>query len=191
MQGAGIGDKAGAAGDTAASLWDRFTAKIGEMTDSTGKRMDEESKKRRLAQIEDAVGRPVTKVILDLEDKVILDLGDIITHAAIQKADEAGALDSLLSSVYKGEVSFGKEEMRIERAGEASIEKAEGQGVGVPVMAQLRSEVENAQRERDEDKARKKAEADAAREQRERERQSNAEARRSREQERSTVKADR
>ena len=29
------------AGDTAANLWDRFTSKIGEMTDATGKRADE------------------------------------------------------------------------------------------------------------------------------------------------------
>jgi hypothetical protein len=189
MQGAGITDKVGAAGDTAASVWDRFTAKIGEVTDSTGKRMDEESKKRRLGQIEDAVGRPVTKVILDLEDKVILDLGDIITHAAIQRADEAGALDSLLSSVYKGDVSFEKQEMRIERPGEASIEKAGGKGVGVPVMEQLRGEVDAAQRERDAEKERKRSQAETERAQREKEREATAQARKSREQERATAKA--
>jgi uncharacterized protein YrrD len=180
MAGAGIGDKVGGAADTATTLWDRFTAKIGEVTDSTGKRMDEESKKRRLTQIVDAVGRPVTKVILDLDDRVILDLGDIITHAAIQRADEAGALDSLLSSVYKGDVTFAKEEMRIERAGEASLEKAEGRGVGVPVMEQLRDEVETAERQRDQEKARKRAEADADRQRRETEREANARSRNSR-----------
>ena len=40
--GAGAKDALGQAGDTAANLWDRFTAKVGEMTDATGKRADEE-----------------------------------------------------------------------------------------------------------------------------------------------------
>ncbi|MFL5680405.1 MAG: PRC-barrel domain-containing protein, partial [Chloroflexota bacterium] len=181
-QQAGLGDAVGAAGDSAATLWDKFTAKIGEVTDSTGKRMDEQSKKQRLATIEDAVGRPVTKVILDLEDKVILDLGDIITHAAIQRADDAGALDSLLASVYKGDIAFEKSEMKLQRPGEASIENAEGAGVGVPVMEQLRGEVETAEREREAEKDRKRSEADAARQQREREREQNAADRRSRSQ---------
>ena len=114
-------DALGAAGDSAAGLWDKFTRKVGEMTDAAGQRVDHEQTKRRLDQIEDAVGRPVTKVFLDLEDRVILDLGDLITHAAIQRAHDAGALDSLLGSVYKGEVAFatGRDASREARRGHA------------------------------------------------------------------------
>jgi hypothetical protein len=56
------------------------------MTDATGKRLDEQKTNGRIADIADAIGRPVTKVILDREDNVILNLGDIITHQAVQRA---------------------------------------------------------------------------------------------------------
>ena len=117
-------DALSAAGDNAASLWDKFTRKVGEMTDAAGQRVDHEQTKRRLDEIEDAVGRPVTKVMLDLEDRVILDLGDLITHAAVQRAHDAGALDSLPASVFKGEVAFERNEMRAEKRGEAALEAA-------------------------------------------------------------------
>ena len=163
-------DAAGTAGDKAAGLWDSFTRKLGEMTDATGTRVDEEQTKRRLAQIEDAVGRPVTKVILDLQDNVVLDLGDIITHRAVQQAHEAGALDSLLGSVYKAEVTFEKDELRAERAGAAALEQAEGAG-GAPVVEELRGKVEQSQAEREAAAAQKKEEDEAARQARELERE--------------------
>ena len=45
---------------------------------------------RRGPEISDAIGRPVTKVILDRDDNVVLNMGDIVTHQAIQRAHEAG-----------------------------------------------------------------------------------------------------
>ena len=116
---------------------DKFTRKVGEMTDAAGQRVDHEQTKRRLDQIEDAVGRPVTKVMLDLEDRVILDLGDLITHAAVQRAHDAGALDSLLASVFKGEVAFERDEMRAEgRRGNPEV--ASGPGISALVLGDLR-----------------------------------------------------
>ncbi len=165
--GEGVKDALGTVGDNAASLWDRFTTKIGEMTDSTGARMDEESTKRRLGQIEDAVGRPVTKVILDLEDTVVLDLGDIITHAAIQQAHEAGALDSLLDSVYKGEVTFERDEMKARKPGAAHLDKASVPGVSAPIVEEMRDKVESAEEERERQAEEKKQQAEADRTQRE------------------------
>lgn len=174
---AGIQDSLAAAGESVGSLWDRFTHKLGEMTDAGGQRVDEEQKKRRLTKIEDAVGRPVTKVFLDLEDRVILDLGDIITHAAIQRAHEAGTLDSLLDSAYKGEIQFTKEEMKVERRAEAAIDQAEAQGAGVGVMQDLRGEVESAQARRQAEKEQKQAQDEAARQEREQQRQESAKTR--------------
>src|SRR3954453_5419138 len=129
--GARAGDSLGQAGDTATGLWDQFTAKLGEITDSTGKRVDEHQTKQRLSTIADAVGRPVTKVILDREDNVILNMGDIITHQAIQRTYEAGGLDSLLNSVYKANVEFTKEELRTPMGtqAQASVDKATGGAV--------------------------------------------------------------
>ena len=121
----------------------------------------------------DAVGRPVTKVILDLQDRVVLDLGDIITHRAVQQAHEAGALDSLLGSVYKAEVQFEKHELRAERPGAAALEQAEGTG-GAQVVEELRGKVEQSQAERDAASAQRAAEAEAARQARELEREQRA-----------------
>ena len=170
---ADLGDAAATAGDQAVGLWDTFTRKVGEMTDATGKRVDEEQTKRQLTQIEDAVGRPVTKVILDLQDRVVLDLGDIITHRAVQQAHEAGALDSLLGSVYKADVQFDKDELRAQRPGAAALEQAEGAG-GAQVVEELRGKVEQSQAEREAASAQKKEEAEAARQAREGEREQRA-----------------
>ena len=163
--GEGAKDALGSAGDSAASLWDQFTAKLSEMTDATGKRLDEQKTKGRLADIADAVGRPVTKVILDREDNVILNMGDIITHQAVQRAHDAGGLDSLLQSVYKANVEFAKEEMRApaEVQAEATVEKASG---GATVVEELEDKVQTAERERQEEEERKRAEAETQREQR-------------------------
>jgi uncharacterized protein YrrD len=167
--GASAKDAVANAGDSVGNLWDQFTAKIGEMTDATGRRVDEEQTKRRLSDIADAIGRPVTKVILDRDDNVILNLGDIITHQSIQRAHDAGGLDSLLSSVYKGTVEFSKDEMRAPEQVEAqaTVDKATG---GATVVDELEGKVEAARRELEQDRARKSAESDTQREQRRRER---------------------
>jgi uncharacterized protein YrrD len=171
--GADAADALGSVGDSAANLWDQFMAKIGDMTDATGKRADEEQTKRRLSEISDAVGRPVTKVILDREDTVVLNLGDIITHQAIQRAYESGGLDSLLASAYKGTVEFDKEEMRApaEAEAQATVEKASG---GAVIVDDLEGKVEDAEKGRQAEKERKKQEADAARETRKKEREARA-----------------
>jgi uncharacterized protein YrrD len=158
-------DALGSAGDSAASLWDQFTAKVSEMTDATGKRLDERATKSRLAEITDAIGRPVTKVILDREDNVILNLGDIITHQAVQRASDAGGLDSLLQSVYKAQVEFAKDEMRApaEVQAEATVDRASG---GATVVEELEDEVRASEREHDLEQERKRAEAEAQREER-------------------------
>jgi hypothetical protein len=132
------------------------------MTDATGKRLDEQKMKSRLDEIADAIGRPVTKVILDREDNVVLNLGDIITHQAVQRAHDSGGLDSLLQSVYKGQVEFRKDEMRApaEVEAEATVEKASG---GATVVEELESKVEASEREREQEDERKRAETEAER----------------------------
>ncbi|HEX5826847.1 MAG TPA: PRC-barrel domain-containing protein [Candidatus Limnocylindrales bacterium] len=169
---ADLADAAGNAGDKAASLWDQFTRKLGEMTDATGKRIDEEQTKGRLSKIEDAVGRPVTKAILDLQDNVILDVGDLVTHAAVQRAHDAGSLDSLLGSVYHAEVTFEKEELKARKPGEATLERAAGEGA--PVVEEMKGKVEQAEAEREASAEESKAKAEREREDRERERETKA-----------------
>ena len=160
--------------DAAGSAWDRFTRKISELTDETGKRMGEQQTKARLAAINDAVGRPVTKVILDRSDEVILNLGDIITHEAVQRSYDAGILDTLLASVYRGDVAFERDEMKAPSEGTSTVEKASG---GAAVVEELETTVNQVEAERQEQSEQKRREADEARERREAERQERAQVR--------------
>jgi len=171
--GADAKDALGAAGDKAGSLWDQFTAKIGELTDANGRRMDAAQTKQRLETIADAIGRPVTKVILDREDNVVLNWGDIITHQAVQRAHESGGLDSLLGSVYKGDVEFTKAELRAPTSveAEATVDKSQG---GAAVVEELQSKVDAAERERQLEQERKRQQSETDRIERERERETRA-----------------
>ena len=60
----------------------------------------------------------------------------------MQRAHDAGSLDSLLDSVYRAEVSFDKEELRARRPGEATLEQAAG--TGAPVVEEMRATVQQA-----------------------------------------------
>jgi len=136
------GEALSKAADSAADLWGRFTTKLSEMTDAAGQRMDSVQTKARLDAINDAIGRPVTKVFLDRDDSVILDLGDLVTHQAVQRAEDAGLLDSLLGSVYKApDVTFTRDEMRADIAGDSTVDKASG---GASVVTDLEAKVDEA-----------------------------------------------
>ena len=76
-------------------------------------------------RIQDALGRPVTRVILDSNDQVILNTGEIVTHRAIERARTAGVLDILLDSVDKSEPRFGVGEKRAPYPGEAGLSDRE------------------------------------------------------------------
>jgi uncharacterized protein YrrD len=73
------------------------------------------------AKIQGALGRPVTRVILDKQDGVILNVGELITHEAISSAREAGVLDPLLSSVYNKKPELSLEDLRAPDHGKAAL----------------------------------------------------------------------
>lgn len=52
-------------------------------------------------RIEQAVGRRISRTILDPSDAVILQQGEMITYNAVRRAKEAGILEVLLNSVVK------------------------------------------------------------------------------------------
>jgi hypothetical protein len=74
-------------------------------------------------QIKRALGRPVTRVILDSQDNVILNTGEVITNQAIRRARAADVLDILLDSVYEGDAPLSAEDLRAPEAGIASLEE--------------------------------------------------------------------
>ena len=122
-----VGDNLGSCGTGSCSEW-------ATMRDEQGRQVDAQQTQGRVAMIIDAIGRPVTKVILDRGDNVILDFGDIITHQAVQQAFEAGMLDTLLASVHRATVGFPLDDLKAKQPGSATVEKASG---GSAVLEEL------------------------------------------------------
>lgn len=77
----------------AATMWE----KVKETANDLQGRSTEAIEQKR---IKGALGRPTTRVILDRDDEVILNVGELIGHKAIEGARAAGMLDVLLDSVY-------------------------------------------------------------------------------------------
>ncbi len=72
-------------------------------------------------RIKGALGRPVTRVILDLNDTVILNVGELITHQAIDIARQANVLEILLDSVYTETPKLSLDELRAPEPGKAAL----------------------------------------------------------------------
>jgi uncharacterized protein YrrD len=72
-------------------------------------------------QINSALGRPVTRVILNQQDQVILNVGELITHQAIASARQAQVLDLLLNSVYTEKPQLSLDDLRAPQAGRAAL----------------------------------------------------------------------
>ena len=83
------------------------------------------AQEKEIKQIKNALGRPSTRVILDKQDNVILNVGDLITNKAIEWARSADMLDVLLDSVDEQKPVIAEEERTAPLAGEASLEERE------------------------------------------------------------------
>ena len=108
----------------ATNLWDRLKAKVSETQETAAQEAEE-------ARIKRAIGRPTNRVILDRQDNVILNVGELITHQAVERARTAGVLDMLLSSVYEKDPELAPEELRAPEPGDASLEQQRERNTGV------------------------------------------------------------
>lgn len=61
-------------------------------------RMQEEAERRRVNEV---LGRPVSRTIIDADGAVILDYGQPITPAAVEHARQAGMLETLLGAAVR------------------------------------------------------------------------------------------
>ncbi len=90
---AGLGGQAGAGAsrlrDEAQRLWDRLAHHSNRLAGEADRRMES-------SRVDRALGRPASRVVLDRQDNVILNTGDIITNAAVAQARQAGVLNILL-----------------------------------------------------------------------------------------------
>ncbi|HEY9597369.1 MAG TPA: hypothetical protein V6D33_06825, partial [Cyanophyceae cyanobacterium] len=108
-------DQASVAQENFKTFWHSLQEKVEELQERSTRTI----KKQR---IEQALGRPVTRVILDAQDNVILNVGELITHRAIRQATESSVLNILLSSVYTKEPEIFLQELRASEHGMAALE---------------------------------------------------------------------
>ncbi len=109
-------EEAAIAQENASVLWQNLKEKF---TEAQGRSTRAFHQKR----IEQALGRPVTRVILDPQDNIILNVGELITHGAIQQAERGGVLNILLNSVYMKQPNISETELRASEQGMASLER--------------------------------------------------------------------
>jgi uncharacterized protein YrrD len=98
----------------AANLWDKVKETANDLQGRSAQAIDEQ-------RIKGALGRPTTRVILDPNDEVILNVGELISHKAIESARSAGILDLLLDSVYTETPKLSLEELRAPGAGKSAL----------------------------------------------------------------------
>jgi uncharacterized protein YrrD len=98
----------------ASQLWNKVKETASDLQGKSTQAIDEQ-------RIKGALGRPTTRVILDLNDEVILNVGELITHKAIDCARSAGILDLLLDSIYTETPHLSIEELRAPTAGKSAL----------------------------------------------------------------------
>ncbi len=98
----------------ASGLLDRAKDWISETRDKASDDMEER-------RIEGAIGRPVNRVVLDPQDNIILNIGEIITHKAVEQARSSDVLGILLSSVSTETPSINPMAVRPDEHGQAAL----------------------------------------------------------------------
>ena len=83
-------------------LLGRAKSWLGERREDIEDSLDRQEQEAHQARIRDALGRPVTRAVLTRTDRVILQPGELVTHAALDEARAAGVLGLLLDSVDGG-----------------------------------------------------------------------------------------
>jgi len=134
---AGIGAASAGVGtvtEHAAGVWDTIKQKAAELTGAAQDKKAEYNEQAEQNRINNALGRPVTRVILDQSDNVILNTGDLITHAAVDHARTAGVLEILLDSVYTADPEITPEMLRAREPGQDAL-PTQAQPTGGPITA--------------------------------------------------------
>ena len=119
--GLGAQNAASSAGETATNVWEAIKEKTAELTGVAQEKKGEMDAAKEQKRINNALGRPVTRVILAKDDSVILNTGDIITHKAIEMARQNEMLDVLLDSVYTETPELSPEALRVTEPGKAAL----------------------------------------------------------------------
>jgi uncharacterized protein YrrD len=100
--------------DGAKGLWEQVKETASNLQDHGTQAIEDK-------RINGALGRPVTRVILDRHDEVILNVGELITHQAIAVSREADVLEILLDSVYTEKPNLSLDDLRAPESGKAAL----------------------------------------------------------------------
>ncbi|GBO54178.1 hypothetical protein APA_2126 [Pseudanabaena sp. lw0831] len=100
--------------DGAKGLWEQVKETASNLQDHGTQAYEDK-------RIKGALGRPVTRVILDRNDEVILNVGELITHQAIAISRDADVLEVLLDSVYTQTPKLSLDELRAPESGKAAL----------------------------------------------------------------------
>jgi uncharacterized protein YrrD len=113
---AGASLAAGAASvkEGASGLLERAKSWIGETREKADESMEEK-------RIENAIGRPVNRVVLNRDDSIILNVGEIITHKAVEQARASDVLGILLGSVSTETPHINPADVRPNETGSAAL----------------------------------------------------------------------
>lgn len=85
----------------AGNLLDRARAWLSEKREQAEGAIEERQQDVQTQRVRDALGRPVNRVILAPDDTIILNVGEIVTHRAVQAATDGGVLDILVESISR------------------------------------------------------------------------------------------
>ncbi|MBD2189925.1 PRC-barrel domain-containing protein [Pseudanabaena mucicola] len=100
--------------DGAKGLWEQVKETASNLQEHGTQAIEEK-------RIKGALGRPVTRVILDRNDEVILNVGELITHQAIAISRDADVLEVLLDSVYTETPNLSLDDLRAPDSGKAAL----------------------------------------------------------------------
>lgn len=100
-----VQDKAQQAAEHGHDFWENAKEKASDLKDTAMDKVEE-------ARIKAVLGKPASRVILDKNDKAILNAGDSITNRSIERARKEGVLDILLSSASNKEPELTRKKMR-------------------------------------------------------------------------------
>ncbi|WP_102125705.1 PRC-barrel domain-containing protein [Deinococcus planocerae] len=120
--GAALSGGVASVSEGASNLLERARSWFGEKREDVGQALEERQEQQQEQKIRDALGRPVTRVILAPDDTIILNVGEIVTNKAVQLAREGNVLDILVDSVSKETVSINPLESRPHETGVAALE---------------------------------------------------------------------
>jgi uncharacterized protein YrrD len=106
----------------ASNLLDKAKSWFGEKREQTEEALENRQHEAQEQKIRDALGRPVNRVILAPDDSIILNIGEIVTHKAVESARSGDVLDILLDSISKETVTIDPLSVRPHETGSAALE---------------------------------------------------------------------